>query len=418
MTPSRGPALVRALAALLLLPALAAAATAINAYDVPQLIRAEDIIRMLPGWEDKSPPIPVLGVVAYRGGEYLLRCVRSIDHPVRRLVLLINGEDGDVARAVETLQAERPGARVLRRPENLGVSGSWNEILEQEGADGEGPPYYWVMAASDSKFAPGTLRRLATMMGALEGAGMRPPHIVHFADARGGCQFHTSWALSRLGRHALGTFDANYHPYGGEDSDWEHRRRLAGIPLQACRARGGAGSRADTPQVFVDLVTVHGPEGAETYVSGTYTAEGAVQRSAFRRQQARQEHIAYFLAKWGDGPFPAGLYASPFDDDAAAPGDWALHAPRRRYVETGSVHLDGTPLPPAIPADAWPHDGEALFGGGADECGGAGPAGAPRVLFVQASVVAGFFPPHHILFSERARELGVSGAPASSSARR
>ena len=67
-----------------------------------------------------APAIPVLGVASIFHAGYLLRCVRSIDHPVETLVVVHNGVDEGVAAAIETLQRERPQMRVVRVPENSG----------------------------------------------------------------------------------------------------------------------------------------------------------------------------------------------------------------------------------------------------------------------------------------------------------
>ena len=50
-------------------------------------------------------PIPVLGITTFLHAGYLLRCIRSIDHPVELLVVVHNGMDAEVIRALQTLQS-------------------------------------------------------------------------------------------------------------------------------------------------------------------------------------------------------------------------------------------------------------------------------------------------------------------------
>ena len=105
---------------------------------------------------DEPPPIPVLGIATIFHAEYLLRCIRSIDFPVQTLVLVRNGEDADVAAAVETLKRERPQLSVVSVPDNSGCAGGWNRILA---ADLQAP--WWLVVNDDIAFPPGALRNLA-----------------------------------------------------------------------------------------------------------------------------------------------------------------------------------------------------------------------------------------------------------------
>eukprot|EP00966_Prymnesium_polylepis_P035620 827230-Prymnesium_polylepis.1 len=73
--------------------------------------------------------IPVLGVASIFHAGYLMRCIRSIDFEVHTLVVVHNGRDSQVARAIETLQQERPAMLVVRVPENSGCAGGWNHII-------------------------------------------------------------------------------------------------------------------------------------------------------------------------------------------------------------------------------------------------------------------------------------------------
>ena len=158
----------------------------------------------------EARPIPVLGVASIFHAEYLLRCIRSIDHPVDTLVVVHNGKDPQVGAAVETLQLERPAMRVVRVPENSGCAGGWNRII----AANSGAPW-WLVVNDDIAFPPGALATLASEVW----------HRVETQPKQGHFKFWyqhnaTGWscfALTNRAFQATGTFDENIYPVYFED---------------------------------------------------------------------------------------------------------------------------------------------------------------------------------------------------------
>ena len=95
-------------------------------------------------------------------GRLILRLLRSLDFPVRRLLVVLNGArvagagpDGDPAW-LPAARLLRPNLELLRPKMNLGCAGSWNEVVR---AVPEAP--YWLLGSDDVAFPPGTLQAVA-----------------------------------------------------------------------------------------------------------------------------------------------------------------------------------------------------------------------------------------------------------------
>ena len=96
-----------------------------------------------------------IGIPVLNRGDLLSRLLASIDVPAEVLVIVnrIGPVDPSVESALAALLAEPPRAvrvDVHRIAGNLGVSGSWNRIIEHFGGD------CWI-ANSDIAFTPGVL---------------------------------------------------------------------------------------------------------------------------------------------------------------------------------------------------------------------------------------------------------------------
>src|SRR6478609_1560237 len=95
--------------------------------------------------------IPVLIVPILNQPELLYRMLKSIDHPVDRVVVIDNGD------VVLDLSEDEPWGqlRIVRPGHNLGVAASWNLGLR---VTPQAP--WWLIVNHDLEFGPGDLARL------------------------------------------------------------------------------------------------------------------------------------------------------------------------------------------------------------------------------------------------------------------
>lgn len=284
------------------------------------------IVLCLVGAASTSDEIPVLGVASIFHAAYLLRCIRSIDFPVRLLVVVHNGIDPEVGSAISLLQQERPGMRVVRVPDNSGCAGGWNRIIQ---ADETAP--WWLVVNDDIAFPPGALATLAA----------RVWERVRTQPAEGHFKFWyqhaaTGWSCFALTQRAVaevGHFDENIFPVYFEDQDFEWRLEQAGFASVHLK----------------DVTVVHGAEDAVEYESGSMTAlqngtGEAPLREAFISQLLRGANRMYMLQKWGAiKPQPherERRWTRPFNQQLPVSW-WQLDEDRRRCIKAS-----GPPPPP------------------------------------------------------------------------
>jgi len=186
----------------------------------------------------KAPSIPVMGVPVMNGLTLLDQLVTSIDHPVHKLVLVHNLDDGqpnaEVCAWTARMRKSPPNhvkqVSVVTYRENLGCAAAWNTIMLQ---NQQSP--WWLIVNADVSFRPGTLRTIASHVW----AGL-------LASTPGGrdpvCNwlFHgwSAFALANRALHRVGTFDENFWPAYSEDCDYQarledpsHKHTCPTIPL-------------------------------------------------------------------------------------------------------------------------------------------------------------------------------------------
>ena len=164
-------------------------------------------------------PIPVLGIPHYNRPDLLLRCVKSIDYPVKHLVIVANGLPSETPPDfVLRDTADRnlvENVRVITHP-NAGVAGAWNEIIKLF------PAPWWLISNNDIEFAPGDLQKLGDCVTATIGKLDQPGKIYGNHGA--------SWfAITAHGVATVGLFDENIFPAYLEDCDWSYRADLLGV---------------------------------------------------------------------------------------------------------------------------------------------------------------------------------------------
>ena len=262
--------------------------------------------------------IPVLGVASIFHAGYLLRCIRSIDFAVSKLVVVHNGDDPDVGAAIATLQQERPDMHVVREPVNTGCAGGWNRIL----AANKSAPW-WLIVNDDIAFPPGALRNIASRVWARVEARPAEGHFKFWYQH--GATGWSCFALAARAVREVGTFDENIYRVYFEDQDYEWRLERAGLASVHVR----------------DVLVVHGSEAALEYESGSMTAlrngtGASTLRERFTRELIRGDNRAYMRQKWGalkpsaDGETEQ-RWRTPFNRQLPLSW-WALDETRRHCI--------------------------------------------------------------------------------------
>lgn len=224
--------------------------------------------------------IPALIVPILNRPGLLDAMLRSIDHPIDRIVVIDNGDvtvDWDMGHDMALDRVIRPG-------HNLGVAASWNLGIK---ATPQAP--WWLIANHDITFGAGDLARLEETVN--PGAA-----ALYFMLGM------AAFAITRHTLAAVGYFDENIHPAYDEDLDFARRCDLAGLPR------------------------------CEVGFSGEHVGSATIMADSSLRAQNGLTHTAndiYYARKWG-GPKQGGeTFTTPFDKGGHI-GDWRLDPERLR----------------------------------------------------------------------------------------
>ena len=149
--------------------------------------------------------IPCMIVPILKGPETLYRMLETIDYPIRKLIIIDNGDAlrHSLGWPVEHVQS----TKVIKMPANLGVAGSWNLGIK---ADPFAP--WWLIANYDVEWPSGSLKAFSEQAG----EGILLAHSP---------QPWSAFALSEDAVKRVGLFDEGFHPAYFEDNDYELRRR-------------------------------------------------------------------------------------------------------------------------------------------------------------------------------------------------
>lgn len=249
-------------------------------------------------------PIPCLGVLTYYCGALLTRMVESIDYPVGKLVVVLNGIDESVVESVGRIQSLFPEAIIYNpgmnkpHPVNLGCSGGWNWILNNHGAD-------WVfLVGNDMQFKSGDLARVAEYY---ERHKNDDPPIGKIDTNYG---WHAN-GITRAGVEAMGYLDENYQVAYYEDCDYDRRHFLA-------RKLG----RLSYPQEgHVQIFSHHEGSATSRFLQAKHPDQ-------YRRlSRAFERNVEYHVRKWG-GAQCHEIFEHPFNNPALDIRDWTLQPER------------------------------------------------------------------------------------------
>jgi len=175
--------------------------------------------------------LPNLIIPVLNRYDLLTRLLRSIDYPIRDLVIIDNGYGyRDLYGKPMLLGAKR--VTVLPMPGNLGVAASWNLGIKLLPHDDR-----WFFASNDMAYAPGSLKILSEARSDELTIAEDFPH------------WHT-FALGEDVVRRVGLFDEGYYPAYYEDTDYLWRLGEAGAKLR----------RLSIPAIHDNSSTLHSDE--------------------------------------------------------------------------------------------------------------------------------------------------------------
>jgi GT2 family glycosyltransferase len=269
-----------------------------------------------------------IGIPVLNRGDLLERLVRSIDLDAEVLIIAnrIGSMDPTVEGACAVLEERPPSGirlQVERIDGNLGVSGSWNRIIENFSGN------CWVVN-SDIEFTAGVLKD------ATKWISKRRNIVLHHLWA-GACFYVTDLFTS-----TLGWFDENFYPAYHEDEEMTLRARALGVRRSIL---GGIGRGR----------ILH--ERSQTVKSA----------SRAQRLLIREGHHfggTYLFRRWGPQAAQASesRYQHPFGDSGLHPADWTLDLEVRKQLARRCEELTNASCPIIYHKCTGAFDGDELCG--------------------------------------------------------
>ena len=157
--------------------------------------------------------IPCVIVPILKGPDILRRMLDTIDHPIKKLIIIDNGDAlrESAGWPVEHVQS----TKVIKMPANLGVAGSWNLGCK---ADPFAP--WWLIVNFDVEWPAGSLRAFDEQASGADILLAQSPQ---------------PWSAFALGEDVVqrvGLFDEAFHPAYFEDNDYEVRCAIGGVKVR------------------------------------------------------------------------------------------------------------------------------------------------------------------------------------------
>ena len=157
--------------------------------------------------------IPCMIVPILKGPDILRRMLDTIDYPVRKLIIIDNG---DALRETAGWPVEHvQSTKVIKMPANLGVAGSWNLGIK---ADPFAP--WWLITNFDVEWPDGSLRMFAEQASGADVLLAQSP------------QPYCAFAVGEDVVQRVGLFDEGFHPAYFEDNDYELRCAIEGVKVK------------------------------------------------------------------------------------------------------------------------------------------------------------------------------------------
>jgi GT2 family glycosyltransferase len=227
------------------------------------------------------PPIEMIGTMVLNGADDLWNHFSSIDHPLKRYVIIDNsmGKYPAVRGVIQQIQQEKPDhineVVILQNNLNVGFSGSVNQLVRQ---NTDCP--YWCIFSVDWHPRPGELAKLADRL--------TKPFTQFLCDET--MSGYSAMVFKPQLIQKVGLMDENFFPAYFEDNDHRYRMELTGVSW-------------DYFQMAFDhkvSSTLHSNRHFESKNSVTY-----------------HNNAMYYIRKWGGLPGNE-QYESPFDSEAPA----------------------------------------------------------------------------------------------------
>jgi GT2 family glycosyltransferase len=232
--------------------------------------------------------IPVLAIPTLNRTDLLIRCLKSIDNPIERLVV-VNNSGRDLGKL--------PWNEIVVNHPNAGVAGSWNEVIKLF------PAPYWILCNDDIEFTPGALAEFERAI-----AESHENYSAIMANHNA-----SLFAVTRRGVEKVGLFDENFYPAYCEDLDWLYRSRMIGEKIvQAKNVRVNHGVDGVYSQ------TIHGGRRYQSENDRTYA-----------------NNAEYYRLKWG-GNFRHETFTHPFNDPNW-PVDMWRYEPKMRELNQWKI---------------------------------------------------------------------------------
>lgn len=242
--------------------------------------------------KDAEISLPVLAVLAYNRADLLDRCLKSVDYPAKKIVIINNGNDPDVAKVIARFKGKKRNVDVYHNKVGLGVAASWNFVASTYDAP------YWFFLGSDIQLHPGSIKMILQFT---------ESHKSEYAII-GGAHGMSYFFLTKTGVSKVGKFDENFYPAYFEDTDFDRRAKLVDAKFYWI---GEAGA-------------VHGE--APNWGSSTITSDPVLlKKNGITFESNRQ----YYLRKWG-GCYPNEKFSNPFNDPLKSVQDWKLDPEMRK----------------------------------------------------------------------------------------
>jgi len=157
--------------------------------------------------------IPCMIVPILRGPEILSRMLATIDYPVKKLIIIDNGDCliTNTGWPVEHVQS----TKVIKMPANLGVAGSWNLGIKAA-------PFapWWLITNFDVEWPEGSLRAFAEQATGEDVLLAQSP------------QPYCAFSVGEDVVQRVGLFDEGFHPAYFEDTDYELRCAVEGVKVR------------------------------------------------------------------------------------------------------------------------------------------------------------------------------------------
>jgi hypothetical protein len=259
--------------------------------------------------------IPVLGIPIVNGFKWIERLIKSIDYPIKNVIIMNNGNDpnleDDLNELVKKGSPYVSSMKVVHFPSNMGVPFAWNFVIKSFLMEA-----YWLISNHDVAFTPGLLSEIA------EAAKDKENCLIHPNSANFDLGSYDLFAITEKGVREIGLFDENLYPAYGEDSDFIMRahnlksKKVLGLSKDFIHGDGIA------------------KEGDEQYLKNAQQTKKEDPSLAEKLDSVNLTNFEYLTQKWGEGwrwvqphwnPFRNNEYPNTYTT-------WDLEFVRKKYL--------------------------------------------------------------------------------------